>query len=374
MPRERNLVPLIMNNNGGYYQPGRRYDFRTKMEVATVFADLWQASFPSVPHISQVAKVAKVGWKYAAKVVDEITITGDLIDPDIQKVQQNVARQRGEFLSQEEEVFLLSLRAEDATRPLLDYVQKLDENYGTRISVGYLCNWFKTRWQFRGSLRKASLIPYDKFKPENIARFIEYRHWLDVLFDHTRYNFLDEKHIVNSDAAPNRVRADPLTGYIDNIPVSGDFRDAYNLMAVITGNPAKTHPIVYSIGRDNGDATAFLVFVTSLIDARFFEHNEVLVMDNATIHTGGDADIVEDLLWTSVVDGMPLHVVILYLPTRSPELNPIELIFHILARRIRSFRYRMSGPCEHAVLVQATRVMDDMSHELMASCYGHCGY
>jgi hypothetical protein len=110
-------------------------------------------------------------------------------------------------------------------------------------------------WQFRGSLHKASsLIHYDKFKPENIAWFIEYRHWLDVLFDHTRYHFLDEKHIVNSDAAPNKVHADPQLGYIDNIPVSGDFRDAYNLMVVITGNPAKNHPIVYSIGQDNGDA------------------------------------------------------------------------------------------------------------------------
>jgi hypothetical protein len=203
-----NLVPLIRNNNGGYYQPGRRYDFCTKMEVATVFSDLsWQVGFPAIRQISHVAKVAKVGWKYAAKVVDEITITGDLIDPDIQKVEQNLARERGEFLLQEEEVFLLSLWAEDATRPLLDYVQNLDENDGTRISVGYLCNWFKTRWQLRGSLRKASLIPYNKFIPENIARSIEYRHWLDVLFDHTRYNFLDEKHIVNSDAAPNKLRA-----------------------------------------------------------------------------------------------------------------------------------------------------------------------
>jgi hypothetical protein len=172
MPHERNLVPLIRNNNGGYYQPGRRYNFRTKMEVATVFADLWQVGFPTIPQTSHVAKVAKVGWKYAAKVVDEITITGDLIDPDIQKVEQNLSRERGEFLSQEEEVFLLLLRAEDATRPLVDYVQNLDENNGTRISVGYLCNWFKTRWQFRGSLRKASLIPYDKLKPKNIARFI----------------------------------------------------------------------------------------------------------------------------------------------------------------------------------------------------------
>jgi hypothetical protein len=92
MPRERNLVPLILNNNGGYYQPGRRYDFRTKMEVATVFADLWQVGVPAIPQISHLAKVAKVGWKYAAKVVDEIAITGDLIDPDIHKVEQNLAR------------------------------------------------------------------------------------------------------------------------------------------------------------------------------------------------------------------------------------------------------------------------------------------
>jgi hypothetical protein len=73
MPRERNLVPLIRNNNGIYYQPGGRHDFCTKMEVATVFVDLWQVGFPAIPQISHVAKVAKVGWKYAAKVVDEIT-------------------------------------------------------------------------------------------------------------------------------------------------------------------------------------------------------------------------------------------------------------------------------------------------------------
>jgi hypothetical protein len=97
-------------------------------------------------------------------------------------------------------------------------------------------------------------------------------------------------------------------------------------------------------------------------------------MDNATIHTCGDADIVEDMLWISVVDDMPLHVVILYLPTRSPKLNPVELIFHILAQRIRSIQYRMPGPCKHAILVQVTRVMDGMSHELMTSCDDHCGY
>jgi transposase len=52
-------------------------------------------------------------------------------------------------------------------------------------------------------------------------------------------------------------------------------------------------------------------------------------MDNASIHTGQEADIAEDLLWEAS------QVLVVFLPTRSPELTPIELVFHILSRRIR---------------------------------------
>ena len=48
---------------------------------------------------------------------------------------------------------------------------------------------------------------------------------------------------------------------------------------------------------------------------------------NARIHTGGDATVVKDLLWDTVVEGRPLNAYVLLLPTRSPELNPIELVF-----------------------------------------------
>jgi hypothetical protein len=43
----------------------------------TVFADLWQVGYPAIPQNADVAKVAKIGWKYDAKVVDEITNTGN---------------------------------------------------------------------------------------------------------------------------------------------------------------------------------------------------------------------------------------------------------------------------------------------------------
>jgi hypothetical protein len=97
-------------------------------------------------------------------------------------------------------------------------------------------------------------------------------------------------------------------------------------------------------------------------------------MDNAAIHTGAEAEIVGDLLWDMVVDGRPLNELVVYLPARAPELNPIELVFHILARRIRSFRYHMAGPCDAAVVRQTARVLNDVSLETVLKCCIHSGY
>jgi transposase len=166
-----------------------------------------------------------------------------------------------------------------------------------------------------------------------------------------------------------------LTGRVPAIPVSRDFREAYNLFAIIATNPDELYPIDYMIGRENGNAASFVAFIEYLIGTRFFLHDKILVMDNAAIHTGAEAEIVEDLLWDMVVDGRPLNVLVVYLPARAPELNSIKLVFHILAhRRIRSFRYRMGGPCDAAVVRQTARVLNDVTLETIVKCSIHCGY
>jgi hypothetical protein len=40
---------------------------------------------------------------------------------------------------------------------------------------------------------------------------------------------------------------------------------------------------------------------------------------------------------TIIVDGCPLQIIVISLLTSSPQLNPIELVFHILALQIHSF-------------------------------------
>jgi hypothetical protein len=77
-------------------------------------------------------------------------------------------------------------------------------------------------------------------------------------------------HILNKDALLTKGRANPLTGYINFIPVTGDFRESYNIFAIISGNPAKPHPVQYRIDKENSTAEKFVHFITALIIEFFY--------------------------------------------------------------------------------------------------------
>ena len=365
---------LHQNQNGGFFQPGRMYELPRKFEVGQIFLRLWELGFPVIPTALELARESKVGWEYADKVISEILLHDEIIDPTEIRLQKGVRRGIGMHLTREEDVFLLSLRSEIPNRPNLDYCRELLAYSGTVISSSFVSDYFKKAWTFSGSYRKPNLIPLDKFRPENVLKFAHSRLKVSLFEDHSRWNFLDEKHLVNKDTFPNRVRACPLTGRVPAIPVSGDFREAYNSFAIISTNPNKPYPVDYMISKENGSAASFVTFIEYLIATRFFVYGEILVMDNAAIHTGAEAGMVEDLLWEFILDGEPLHVLVVYLPARAPELNPIELVFHILARQIRSFRYRMAGPCDAAVVRQTTRVLNDITLDTVIRCSIHCGY
>jgi transposase len=130
----------------------------------------------------------------------------------------------------------------------------------------------------------------------------------------------------------------------------------------------------YLIGEENGTSKAFVGFMKYLIAKRFLRHHEFVVMDNTRIHSLGNTTVIEDMIWETIVDGRPLHILVLYLPTCSPELNPIELVFHILAFWTHSFCYRTAGPCNKSVLHKAPQVMNEMSYALIVCCWAHCGY
>jgi hypothetical protein len=148
-----------------------------------------------------------------------------------------------------------------------------------------------------------------------------------------------------------------------------DFRDTYNLFAIVSTSPRKVSPVAHSVGRDNGNATSFLAFIEFFLARNWFEHSDALIMDNASIHTGQEANVAENLLWEA------MQVLVVFLPTRSPELNPIKLAFHILSGSIGLHRHRhLAGACDQAVLNLSCQVLDGMSFNSTSRwCSRHCG-
>jgi hypothetical protein len=80
---------------------------------------------------------------------------------------------------------------------------------------------------------------------------MSYHAIMDMFPNHSKWNFLNEKYIMNGDTHPKKVCANPLTGYVNTIPVSGDFRDAHNIFAVVSGSPTKKSSITYHIPKAN---------------------------------------------------------------------------------------------------------------------------
>ena len=86
----------------------------------------------------------------------------------------------------------------------------------------------------------------------------------------------------------------------------------------------------------------------------------VLVLDNASIHKGGNIE--------RLVQGAGCRV--LYLPSYSPDMNPIELIWSFVKRLVRR-----DGPRDEVSRgVSVAAGLAAVTEELAASCFRHCGY
>ena len=97
------------------------------------------------------------------KIVLEYERTQTIADPlDEHKATINNCP-KNNHLTIEEEVFLLALRAEDATRTNLEYIHLLAENYGKTVSSSFISKWFKRRFEFPADFKKPNVVPLDKW-------------------------------------------------------------------------------------------------------------------------------------------------------------------------------------------------------------------
>jgi hypothetical protein len=150
----------------------------------------------------------------------ELENTGSLTDPELTNSQNMRDREKEYYLDPMEELFLLALRSKKPACPNREYVAHLATYYGTVVSTTFISEWFKTRFNHKGSFRKPNRVPLDKFWQENVIRSIEYKLKCQLMFDHSPLCFIDEKHLVNTDSVPKKLRCCPLSGRMDFIAVS----------------------------------------------------------------------------------------------------------------------------------------------------------
>jgi hypothetical protein len=76
------------------------------------------------------------------------------------------------------------------------------------------------------------------------------------------------------------------------------------------------------MGEENGTAASFMSFCTLMVDTGWLVHDEFFIMDNAAVHTGGEARGLEEWFWDKIIDGRALHVLVL--PESSSWAEALE--------------------------------------------------
>jgi hypothetical protein len=134
------------------------------------------------------------------------------------------------------------------------------------------------------------------------------------------------KHAINKDALPpTKGRANPLTGYINFIPVTGDLWESYNILAIISGNPTKPHPVQYRIVKENGMVETFVHFITALIISVFLCTKRFLWWTSHESILGGKQVVLRPFFfgtWKSMVGCCMYCWLFTY---RHAHLNSIQL-------------------------------------------------
>ena len=126
-------------------------------------------------------------------------------------------------------------------------------------------------------------------------------------------------------------------------------------------------------GEENYDSHSVRQYLSDAISIGWLQPYDILVCDNDTIHEAGFNNNLGDYLWnTAGLDGLPLNILLLLLPTRSPELNPIELLWNTLRQRLRGYRRGLDG--RHGVVRAACAIMDGFDFELVERTFRHCRY
>ena len=324
-----------VNRQGGVYVNGEAYSFTKKLEVAAAYQAARDENDGERPNISQ-----------------RILRPAD--------IQQNKSHSRGpgsRSLDEYDRAVILFLYLDEHSRPLASYVEWLQHLTGTVVCGQTISNFFRDAFPHRGGLCRPNLVPFDKFRPSNIEKAWDYLGVISRIAPH-RIKFGDEKHLKGDEVFSRKVRRNPLTGVVPEMVVTPDFRNRYNMTEFCSVNPETTSRAVwYCINDIINDAEQFSVELEKAIQSGFLRGGDVLVLDNTTVHNGGENSVLQDYLWER-------HgIFLLFLPARAPEWNPMEQVWKSMVQRLKKLPLNMCRRAgEHFTAHAAISILSGITH------------
>eukprot|EP00978_Attheya_sp_CCMP212_P032327 scaffold125706_cov56-Attheya_sp.AAC.3 len=359
------------NQNGGYYKSGCSVSLVKKLRITDIYTSLQSDEGNKVTY-RMLAKHAKCSRGFAGKIIKEIEEYGGVVDPSLKKknCQTGIGSR---CLTGDNIHIILRLRQENPARSLRDYQACLCAETGKVVSKATISALFIKGLPHKASMRKASVSPCNKFRPENIIRYQEF---LECVTDtHPfRWKSCDEKLLKNSELYNTLVRPDPLTGVVPTNQAVPDYRNTYTIRGMCSLDPSQA-PFVHELSTDVTNSELFGFFIEDCIAHEYLKRNDILFLDNASWHKG--ANLLEEYLWNfpSPADGAPLNILIAWLPVASPELNPIELLWNTLMSRLKAIRsnglivFQADAATKYAI-----EIMDSFTHDDVAKSFAKQGY
>lgn len=169
----------MANSIGGFHDPGLAFSWSRKMGIVKLYLNLNVKNFLTKKVLLQMlAKAANISQSDANKNIRGV-MEGNLQENDTIQ-QMKTLRQVGLIkIMPEQELFLLSICAENPVITLLEYCRKLYETYGVRVSDNFVSNIFWNWFLFKGSFWKPNMVPIGKWHSKYIKRCLEFKTRID---------------------------------------------------------------------------------------------------------------------------------------------------------------------------------------------------
>ena len=349
------------NQHGGLYRHGYCYSYETKIKVIHEYKKL-KVQTGKRPNITLVARRAKVSRGYVLKVETEFNYFKTVL-PTVQNRKSGGA---GSYTFDSiDYYYIIFLYNTNNTRTIKNYVSSMFDDMGVIVSKSTVRNVLENSYEYKAKLRSANIVPLDKFRPANIVKAILFKEALSK-FQPGRCKYVDEKLIKGEDFFHRNPRRNMCTGVVPPIRSTGDFRNTYSCLGMTSINRNNIIPFLFKIHKEKNDSYEFGEYINLAISSGFLITWDILIADNAAYHFGGINSTLICYLWEYH------RILVLFLPARTPEWNPVELIWALMVVRMMAYSTDYAKKfTSDGVAHIAHEVLSAMSFEDVFKTYVH---